>query len=92
VRVKAGPGAPGTIRYTTSPARARGDADRAPLLGSLVQAIGAIRVSHDLGAFSDERVRLLKTFAAQSVIAIENVRLFSELQAGTTALRLSSTS
>ncbi len=46
------------------------------------QAIGAIGVSHhDVGAFSEERVRLLKTFAAQAVIAIENVRLFSELQA-----------
>jgi GAF domain-containing protein len=43
------------------------------------QAIGAIRVSHhDVGAFSEERVRLLKTFAAQAVIAIENVRLFNE--------------
>jgi GAF domain-containing protein len=30
------------------------------------QAIGAIRVSHhDVGAFSEERVRLLKTFAAR---------------------------
>jgi two-component system NtrC family sensor kinase len=46
------------------------------------QAIGAIGVSHhDVGAFSKERVRLLKTFAAQAVIAIENVRLFQELQA-----------
>jgi len=46
------------------------------------QAIGAIGVSHhDVGAFSEERVRLLKTFAAQAVIAIENVRLFKELEA-----------
>jgi len=45
------------------------------------RAIGAISVSHhDVGAFSDERVRLLRTFADQAVIAIENVRLFTELQ------------
>jgi two-component system, NtrC family, sensor kinase len=51
------------------------------------QAIGAIRLSHhDVGAFSEERVRLLKTFAAQAVIAIENVRLFSELQEKNQAL------
>ena len=46
------------------------------------RAIGAIGVSHhDVGAFSSERVRLLQTFADQAVIAIENVRLFTELQA-----------
>jgi GAF domain-containing protein/anti-sigma regulatory factor (Ser/Thr protein kinase) len=51
------------------------------------QAIGAIGVSHhDIGAFADERVRLLRTFADQAVIAIENVRLFTELQARTQQL------
>jgi GAF domain-containing protein len=44
------------------------------------QAIGAISVTHrDIDAFSHERVQLLKTFADQAVIAIENVRLFKEL-------------
>jgi transcriptional regulator with GAF, ATPase, and Fis domain len=44
--------------------------------------IGAIGVSHhDIGAFSAERIQLLKTFADQSVIAVENVRLFTELEA-----------
>src|SRR5262245_1180486 len=55
------------------------------------QAIGAIVVTHRrVGAFSGAQVELLKTFATQAVIAIENVRLFTELQASnrelTTAL------
>ncbi len=46
------------------------------------RAIGAIGVSHhDVGAFSVERVELLKTFGDQAVIAIEKVRLFKELEA-----------
>src|SRR5262249_50887106 len=49
--------------------------------------IGAIAVLHrDVGAFTDVHVELLKTFAAQAVIAIENVRLFRELEAQTAAL------
>ena len=44
--------------------------------------IGTINVAHrDVGAFSDARVDLLRTFADQAVIAIENVRLFTELEA-----------
>src|SRR5262249_35142592 len=46
------------------------------------QVIGAIFVSHrDVDAFTDAHVELLKTFADQAVIAIENVRLFKELEA-----------
>src|SRR5262249_32209478 len=46
------------------------------------EVVGAIGVSHqELGAFSPSRVELLKTFADQAVIAIENVRLFKELEA-----------
>jgi len=45
------------------------------------EVVGAIGVSHrEPGAFSPNQVELLKTFADQAVIAIENVRLFTELQ------------
>src|SRR4030095_8536139 len=50
------------------------------------QCIGAIDVSRPTSPFTDKQISLLQTFAAQAVIAIENVRLFNELQEKNRAL------
>jgi two-component system, NtrC family, sensor kinase len=70
-------------------ARARGYRSMlyAPLMNKGV-SIGFIAVTRvQPGTFADHHVQLLQTFADQAVIAIENVRLFDEVQARTEDLR-----
>ncbi|MBI1960527.1 MAG: GAF domain-containing protein, partial [Candidatus Rokubacteria bacterium] len=51
--------------------------------------LGCIAVARvEAGPFSDKQISLLKTFADQAVIAIENVRLFTELDDKTRQLEI----
>lgn len=53
--------------------------------------IGVITVSRkEPGAFADREIKLLQTFADQAVIAIQNVRLFTEIQEKSRQLEVAS--
>ena len=61
----------------------------APMMSDGV-SIGSIAVTRvQPGAFAENHVQLLQTFADQAVIAIENVRLFDEVQTRTRELSAS---
>jgi signal transduction histidine kinase len=51
---------------------------------------GLVILRRELGAFSPEIVATLQTFAAQSVLAIQNARLFSEIEDKSRQLALAS--
>src|SRR5262249_18358283 len=78
------------------PEYAQGDIARAGALRSAVavpmrkdgRPVGAIAVVRSYpGHFPERQIELLKTFAYQAVIAIENTRLFDEVQARTKELQ-----
>src|SRR5262249_39797429 len=77
--------------YPESPTRGAGGgtAFTVPLVREGI-AIGAIAIRRtEVQPFSEKQIALLQTFADQAVIAIENVRLFKELETRNNELRSS---
>jgi len=62
----------------------------APMLRDGVAIGGVLLRKSDVGAFTPRQVELLETFAAQAVIAIANVRLFTEIQEKSRQLEVAS--
>jgi GAF domain-containing protein/CheY-like chemotaxis protein len=73
-----GEGVPETMRESTRRLGINGSQMYAPLIQG-GRGIGSIALSRpELGGFSEREQALLKTFADQAVIAIQNARLFNE--------------
>ncbi len=82
---QADPDVPEGLRHVTASIGARSWV-AVPMLRE-GDAIGAITVSRrEVKPFTEAEIGLLQTFASQAVIAVENVRLFRELQARTEQL------
>jgi GAF domain-containing protein len=76
------PSDPGVATWLRELARAEGF--RSLVIVPMLQedrALGTLNVSRPEGGFTDRQIQLLRSFADQAVIAIENVRLFQVLQA-----------
>ena len=62
----------------------------APMLNDGVAIGGVLLRKTEVGPFTPRQVALLETFASQAVIAIENVRLFTEIQEKSRQLEVAS--